>query len=150
METTDRVVKYYIFIGVSVEGKYRYKSIPSMDVNNGSSITSVSGVGSVVFDGRLFKRNNNIGVIFKVEESNEGKTTHFGKDDFPVGYWKNLNDSAGWSLEHNAAETKRKLIKDGKNNELRELLAPLKLKYREASPALRAAILAEIIENITG
>jgi hypothetical protein len=153
METVQEqelVEKLYIYIGMSVDGQYKYRTISSMDVNNGESIKNIQNVGRASFGGRVFKRNNTIGAIFKVKETPDGKSIKYNGTDYPVGNWKNREDCAAWRLEHDAGDTVRKITKEGKSNELREFLKPLRSVYRDGTPQLRAAMLAEIISIMTG
>lgn len=67
-----------------------------------------------------------------------------------TGNWKNPADTAEWRTLDRAYQVERSAESKAKALNMANDLAPVRLAYRQANSTMRAAILAAVIETITG
>jgi len=145
-ETTEKIKGRLVYIGVKIAGGGKpvhcYHEIDEQE--------KISDKLNL-YDTKLSR--GAIGSILDVEFSNNKETVHFSKKMIPSGFLKDYKIVSEWRTASEAIETtiKRKKEQVGVSNQnpLKERLEPIKEAYRNASPADRASMLANIIEYIT-
>lgn len=67
-----------------------------------------------------------------------------------AGHWRNDSDRTEWQTIDRAYQIERSMESKAKALNLAKDLAPVRRAYRQANSTMRAAILAAVIETITG
>jgi hypothetical protein len=136
---------YIVFSGSTQDGSNIYYQIDDIALVDTKKSVSELSLQRRSFDKKMFKHAS-IGAIMPCQM--DEKTITYKKDAIPVRFWLNHEDKFKWQTEQRVVNAYIKGKKLNDQYELENRLTGITNLYKTISPALRPALLAEVVKII--
>lgn len=141
----ERTKLWLIFLYEDGDG-YNFARLSDNSLNNGQEIQELN-LRISCFKTKLFKKGVTPGAIFEIEA--DDKQIYYKASLYPSDVWANDSDKAIWKLKNTAFKDSKRRLKYLNDDQVKEILGPIKDAYRSVSYSEKNLILAAVIRILT-